>query len=175
MNAAKEIALLLISLTTIQLSQASNHSHHQGLLCARCDRVTDPLDCTYTTICENDEACHIAQFVTSQGNLFYKLGCKAKQECQALHVGRRQNGDTVFDERCCTKHPECNRDFFRQSKGLSCGSCKDIASPANCEKVVTCNSNEVCERTSYVSDQFYFQYTLQCVKKDVSHIVFFLD
>ncbi|XP_048241418.1 uncharacterized protein LOC124142838 isoform X2 [Haliotis rufescens] len=151
--------------TSTTPSKSTHDSHHPGLLCARCDRVTDPLDCTYTTICEKDEACHTAHFVTSQGNLFYKLGCKAKQECQALHVGRRQNGDTVFDERCCTIHPECNRDIFKTSKDLSCGSCKAVTSPSDCEKVTTCRSNEVCERTVYLSDQFFLRYTLQCIQR----------
>ncbi|XP_071097308.1 serine-rich adhesin for platelets-like [Haliotis cracherodii] len=152
--------------TSTTPSMSTHDSHHPGLLCSRCDRVTDPLDCTYMTICEKDEVCHIAQFVTSQGNLFYKLGCKAEQECQALYVGRRQNGDTVFDERCCTIHPECNRDLFKTSKDLSCGSCKDLASPSDCEKVTTCRSNEVCERTVYLSDEFFLRYTLQCIQRD---------
>ncbi|XP_067660957.1 hepatitis A virus cellular receptor 1-like [Haliotis asinina] len=166
MNAAKEIALLLISVTTLQYSKTLNHSHHPGLLCSHCDRVTDPLDCKYTTYCDENQACHVAQFVSSQGHLFYRLGCKDKHECHALHVGRRENGETVFVEKCCTKHPECNRDIYKKAKEITCGSCSAMASPTHCEKVTTCRSNEVCVRGAYISDEAYLRYNLDCIKKD---------
>lgn len=33
--------------------------------------------------------------------------------------------------------------FLETSNDLSCGSCEDVASPSDCEKVTTCRSNEV--------------------------------
>ncbi|XP_046576566.1 uncharacterized protein LOC124284528 [Haliotis rubra] len=139
-------------------------SHHTSLLCSLCDRVTDPRDCKYTTICGAGQECHVAKYVTPRGYIYYKLGCMTDQECQALRVGRREN-EAALEERCCTNHSGCNRDIFKTPKGLTCGSCTDMASPADCEKVASCSLSEVCARTIYASDQFFVRYTLECINR----------
>ncbi|XP_067662444.1 papilin-like isoform X2 [Haliotis asinina] len=153
------------SLSSSTASSATTHdNHHTGLLCFRCDRVTDPRDCKYTTICGAGQECHVAKYATQGGYIYYKLGCKTDQECQALRVGRREN-EAALAERCCTNHSGCNRDIFKSPNGLTCGSCRGMASPADCEEVASCSASEVCARTIYVSDQFFVRYTLQCINR----------
>ncbi|XP_071096460.1 uncharacterized protein [Haliotis cracherodii] len=141
-----------------------------GPNCLYCDRVNQPHDCHQKLQCESDEACFTDEYITEQGHIFYKVGCRAQSLCgTGAGKGRRsdvERKDVAIHvcEDCCTGE-YCNRMGCRAGppKGRSCYHCDFIKAPSECEQVKTCEANQQCYIDEVITDEFELRFNLGCV------------
>ncbi|XP_046367512.2 serine-rich adhesin for platelets-like isoform X2 [Haliotis rufescens] len=141
-----------------------------GPNCLYCDRVNQPHDCHQKLQCESDEACFTDEYITEQGHIFYKVGCRAQSLCgTGAGKGRRsevERKDVAIHvcEDCCTGE-YCNRMGCRAGppKGRSCYHCDFIKAPSECEQVKTCEANQQCYIDEVLTDEFELRFNLGCV------------
>uniref|UniRef100_K1QBY2 Uncharacterized protein n=1 Tax=Magallana gigas TaxID=29159 RepID=K1QBY2_MAGGI len=89
-------AVILVS--GILGSQGEAIKKQAPLVCYRCDKVADAVDCTVTEACNSDEQCFTDKYISEEGNVYFTLGCKAKRICDILaSFGKREVVEDMTD------------------------------------------------------------------------------
>ncbi|KAK3594711.1 hypothetical protein CHS0354_001534 [Potamilus streckersoni] len=80
-------------------------------VCLQCLKIAEAHDCETVTNCEADEECFTEQYITQEGHIFFDLGCKSKQICDAINkfgkrsleqpLKRQSDGRITLCEECC--------------------------------------------------------------------------
>ncbi|KAK3594704.1 hypothetical protein CHS0354_001525, partial [Potamilus streckersoni] len=107
-----EISALFLAFLFLSVDGRGNEKRQSGPDCLHCLKVAEAHDCEIVVTCEEDEECFRTQYITPQGHVFFDLGCKSKQICDAIdkygkrsqgHPQRRQpDGRITLCEECCT-------------------------------------------------------------------------
>ncbi|XP_060073453.1 uncharacterized protein LOC132553241 [Ylistrum balloti] len=104
--------VLVLCIMTWMLSLCSA----RGLICMKCQNITNSGNCSNTTMCNDGEDCYAREIVRNDGSTILEADCLSHQVCTVLHspivtVGRRdetkagkKHGRVVTNcNKCCTK------------------------------------------------------------------------
>ncbi|XP_048258744.1 vitrin-like isoform X1 [Haliotis rufescens] len=159
--------------------------------CLKCERVARPDDCLTSVLCSPGEICMSEQYVTSNGFVFFDLGCKLAPICSAAGFTvsaaeiqqrlagqsqttgqpktgrrRRQNIAVHVCEECC-EDDFCNNYLCggHEIQHLRCAGCDDIKNMSDCDRIKICDLHEVCYIEEKITDQFELVYTAGCARE----------
>ncbi|XP_062579675.1 uncharacterized protein LOC134241656 [Saccostrea cucullata] len=165
--------LTLIFTTVFQGSLAA-------ISCFSCpDRIAYPRDCPFVTQCGDHEICYIDQFITPDGHIFYRSGCRSKSICglngkrDAPGVRRQvgEGGEIKTCEECCNSD-HCNYGGCGQpalppmgKRGPICYNCFQQQIEDGCNKVTVCPEDCECHIMRAPGVQYDLAYTTGCVRK----------
>ncbi|XP_071109527.1 vitrin-like [Haliotis cracherodii] len=159
--------------------------------CLQCDRVAYPRDCATSVVCPPGEICMSEQYITSNGLMFYDIGCKQASICSAAgftvsaaeiqqrlagqsqttgqtQIGRRRRQNVAVHacEECC-EDDFCNNYLCggHEIQHLKCAGCDDIRNMSDCDRIKICDLHEVCYIEEKITDQFELVYTAGCARE----------
>ncbi|XP_071109932.1 vitrin-like [Haliotis cracherodii] len=159
--------------------------------CLKCERVASPDDCLTSVLCSPGEICMTEQYVTSNGFVFFDLGCKLAPICSAAgftvsaaeiqqrlagqsqttgqtQTGRRKRQNVAVHacEECC-EDDFCNNYLCggHETQLLKCAACVDMMNMTNCDTVAVCQPHEVCFIEERVTDTFELLYNGGCERQ----------
>ncbi|XP_067658359.1 collagen alpha-5(VI) chain-like [Haliotis asinina] len=168
--------------TTVSLPQAH---------CLKCERVASPDDCVTSVLCSPGEICMSEEYVTSDGFVFFDLGCKLASICSmagftvsAAEIDQRRTGQSQTTgqpligrrrrqsmavhacEECC-EDDFCNNYLCggHETQLLKCAACVDMMNMTNCDKIAVCQPHEVCYIEEKITDTFELLYTGGCERQ----------
>ncbi|XP_078326703.1 uncharacterized protein LOC111127590 [Crassostrea virginica] len=171
-------ALALLISSIIQGSFAA-------ISCFNCpDRVAYPRDCPFITKCGDHEICYVDQFVSPDGHVFFRSGCRSKAMCgfgggrRDIPVERRQvgvGGEIKVCEECCSSD-HCNYGGCGQKtlpppsqRGPICYNCFQQQSEDGCNRVTVCPEDCECHIMRAPDANFDLAFTTGCVRKSTCH------
>ncbi|XP_046547062.1 cartilage matrix protein-like [Haliotis rubra] len=131
------------------------------------------------------------QYVTSDGFVFYDLGCKLASICSTAGftvsaaeieqrragqsrttgqplIGRRRRQSMAVHacEECC-EDDFCNNFLCggHETQLLKCAACVDMMNMTNCDKIAVCQPHEVCYIEERITDTFELLYNGGCERQ----------
>ncbi|XP_052248323.1 mucin-5AC-like isoform X2 [Dreissena polymorpha] len=146
----------------------------QSLVCLNCPDAAHPRFCKHVTTCSVGEKCGIETFVSTDGDLLYKLGCVDTNFCTATPSLKSQNGNHgnqfVACQSCCDNHDlcndvGCNSTGFPINRGPICFNCEALPGDYACHKVEHCEPHEVCFKDATLEFQTDMMYSSGCRSK----------
>ncbi|KAH3791868.1 uncharacterized protein LOC127838666 isoform X2 [Dreissena polymorpha] len=148
----------------------------RGPMCMDCKRLPSPSHCNHVIRCSEHEVCHVTQFVSDGGHVFYDTGCQASNRCPVNDwvndsmVIRRTSGDIETCIECCQGN-YCNLQGCGSQpipdiniRGPMCFQCDVQDTLDSCETVVNCGpTNECFLSTLVIPLTNEVKYTSKCM------------
>ncbi|XP_033761895.1 uncharacterized protein LOC117343580 [Pecten maximus] len=146
-----------------------------GQKCLSCSYTSRPWFCDNFIHCEEGEICHIRKIMTRNGHTQYTSGCISDTSCSvdgSLHGSFGTPYGHVTCVECC--HGDfCNNKGCgdpgpptRDSRGPFCFQCNNMTSPANCQTLVSCSSDQVCSIKDSLTGAGTSVFTSGCVSQN---------
>nr|XP_011441913.2 uncharacterized protein LOC105338466 isoform X1 [Crassostrea gigas] len=151
--------------------------------CFNCpDRVAYPRDCPFITRCGDHEVCFVDQFVSPDGNIFFRSGCRSKAMCglggrRDISPEKRQvgvGGEIKVCENCCSSdhcnYGGCGQDSLPppSKRGPICYNCFQQQTEAGCNRITVCPEDCECHIMRAPDANYDLAYTTGCVRKSIN-------
>uniref|UniRef100_K1PJI8 Asialoglycoprotein receptor 2 n=1 Tax=Magallana gigas TaxID=29159 RepID=K1PJI8_MAGGI len=174
----KRVPALAIFLTTLIEGSLA------AVSCFNCpDRVAYPRDCPFITRCGDHEVCFVDQFVSPDGNIFFRSGCRSKAMCglggrRDISPEKRQvgvGGEIKVCENCCSSdhcnYGGCGQDSLPppSKRGPICYNCFQQQTEAGCNRITVCPEDCECHIMRAPDANYDLAYTTGCVRKSTCH------
>ncbi|XP_052719262.1 uncharacterized protein LOC128191214 [Crassostrea angulata] len=171
-------AVILVS--GILGSQGEAIKKQAPLVCYRCDKVADAVDCTVTEACNSDEQCFTDKYISEEGNVYFTLGCKAKRICDILaSFGKREVEEDMTDRekrniihlctQCCASG-YCNNKLCTvvttPVPTRKCQVCTQLEEdPLSCTQIQNCEPHQECYADVVMDQNHQVRHRMGCRSK----------
>ncbi|XP_046547140.1 mucin-2-like isoform X2 [Haliotis rubra] len=188
----KLVLFYLFNCVCQRLGEAANTTASPGQVhCLECERVAKPDDCVTAVSCPPGEICMSEQYITTNGLVFYDIGCKLASICStagftvsAAEIEQRRAGQSQTTgqpptgrrkrqsmavhvcEECC-EDDFCNNFLCggHETQLLKCAGCDDLRDMSECTQIDVCEPHEVCFIEERITDMFELHYTAGCARQ----------
>ncbi|XP_060602076.1 uncharacterized protein LOC132755254 [Ruditapes philippinarum] len=145
-----------------------------GLQCRVCKNVAALEDCTETETCEPNSVCYTDEKIIASRVLF-EAGCRPRSVCQAAGRRKRDDGALIACSRCCDTSEQVSPLGIKHCNERLCGlgriagvhecyHCERTRDLNDCNKIETCQQDEVCSVEEEDDVNNITTYSMKCSK-----------
>ncbi|KAL4216365.1 hypothetical protein ACF0H5_024092 [Mactra antiquata] len=138
---------------------------YSGQICLSGIDLVSPQDANLVVECGPHETCYLEKYVTPNGFVLSKVGCKDTQYCGASSIASPNIGvcsECCSDDLCAPTL--CKNGGWPTGTGPICYHCQNpLTDPANCPSIKTCGRDGSCG----VFKESTGKYTVQCMEKAI--------